>query len=123
MIRGTVNYRNEAIVPLRVRGPSGTELDVDVVIDTAFTGSMTLPPAIISALNLAGYSQISSQLADGTVRYLDAYDVEVEWDGVWITVTASEIGSLPLLGLELLSGHEVFIEFVPGGIVDITKLP
>jgi hypothetical protein len=38
-------------------------------------------------------------------------------------VTASEIDSAPLLGLELLAGYEVFIEFVPGGVVDITKLP
>ena len=29
MIRGAVNARGEAIVPLRVRGPSGVEMDVD----------------------------------------------------------------------------------------------
>jgi hypothetical protein len=29
MIRGVVNARREAVVPLRLRGPGGTELDVD----------------------------------------------------------------------------------------------
>jgi clan AA aspartic protease len=123
MIHGTVNYRNEPVVPLRIRGPSGTEVEVDAVIDTAFTGQMTLPPALISALSLTGHSQISTQLADGTVRNLDAYDVEIEWDGAWATVTASEIDCVALLGLGLLSGHELFIEFNPGGVVEIRRLP
>jgi clan AA aspartic protease len=123
MIRGTVNSNNEAVLPLRVRGPGGTELDVDAIIDTGFTGSITLPPAIISALNLTGQSQVATRLGDGTMCYLDAYDVEIEWDGVWITVVVWEIDATPLLGMGLLTGHEMFIEFVPGGVVDITKLP
>lgn len=32
MIRGVVNARREAVVPLRVRGPSAVELDVDAVV-------------------------------------------------------------------------------------------
>ena len=45
MIRGTVNAQGEAVVRLRVRGPSGAEQDVDAVIDTGFTASLTLPAA------------------------------------------------------------------------------
>src|SRR5262245_8100963 len=90
MIRGTVNYRNEAMVPLSVRGPSETELDVDVVIDTGFSGFLSLPPAIISALNLPFRIQIAARLGDGTMRQVDTYDAEIEWDGVWIAVAVSE---------------------------------
>ena len=43
MIRGTVNARLEAVVRLRVRGLGGAELDVDAVVDTGFTSSLTLP--------------------------------------------------------------------------------
>jgi hypothetical protein len=34
MIRGVVNARLEAIVSIRVRGPGGTERDVEAVVDT-----------------------------------------------------------------------------------------
>jgi clan AA aspartic protease len=123
MIRGAVNYRNEAIVPLRVRGPGGAEADIDVVIDTGFTGTLTLPPALISALNLSSRAQVEVQLGDGTRCYFDTYDVEVEWDGVWLALEATEIDAAPLIGMALLARHEVYIEFVPGGVVDITRLP
>ena len=110
-------------MPLRFRGPGGAECDVDAVIDTGFSGFLTLPPAITSALNLTGRSQIATRLGDGTMCYLDAYDAELEWDGVWLAVVVSEIDAAPLLGMGLLAGHEVFIEFVPGGVVDISRLP
>jgi clan AA aspartic protease len=123
MIRGTVNYNNEAIVPLRFRGPTGTELDVDTVVDTGYTGILTLPPAIISALNLVHQIDSNVRFADGTVRQRGMFAVEVEWDGVWRNVLATEVDCDPLLGMSLLAGHELFIELVPGGVVDITKLP
>ena len=52
MIRGVVNARHEAIVRIRVRGPGHSGLDVDAVIDSGFTESLTLPAATIEALGL-----------------------------------------------------------------------
>lgn len=43
MIQGVVNARHEAIVCLRVRGSSGVEADVDTIVDSGFTSSLTLP--------------------------------------------------------------------------------
>lgn len=123
MIRGTVNSRHEAVVPLRVRAPGGLEYDVDAVMDTGFTGSLTLPPALLSAINAPLCSQIDIRLGDGTVGQFDVYDAEVEWDGAWLAIRVTEIDADPLLGMSLLAGHEVFIEFVPGGVVDISRLP
>lgn len=123
MIRGTVNYSNEAIVPLRVRGPSGTELDIDAVIDTGYSGALTLPSAVVSALNLPLCNQVTLRLGDGTTCQCDTYNIEVEWDGVWRKLVATEVDSNPLLGVGLLARHEVFIEFIPHGVVDVTRLP
>ena len=123
MIRGTVNSRHEAVVPLRVRAPGGLEYDVDAVMDTGFTGSLTLPPALLSAINAPLRSQIDIRLGDGTIRQVDTYDMEVEWGGAWLAIRVTEIDADPLLGMGLLAGHEVFIEFVPGGVVDISRLP
>jgi hypothetical protein len=41
MIRGTVNARLEALIRLRVRGPGGAELDMDAIVDSGFTSSLT----------------------------------------------------------------------------------
>jgi hypothetical protein len=42
MMRGVVNARHEAVVRLRVRGPGGVESDVDAIVDSGFTASLTL---------------------------------------------------------------------------------
>ena len=123
MIRGAVNPRGEAALNLRVRGPNAAELDIDVVIDTGFTASRTLPPAVIVALSLLWDSETEVLLGDGSTRRIDLYAAEIEWDGAWRTVLVTEVDTNPLLGTRLLAGHEVFIEFVPGGVVDITRLP
>jgi hypothetical protein len=56
MFRGMVNARWEAMVPLRVRGPVGTELRVDAVADSGFTASLMLPAGMAAALGLARQS-------------------------------------------------------------------
>jgi len=52
MITDTVNANREATLLLRVRGPSGQEQELEAVIDTGFTGFLTLPPGLVAALSL-----------------------------------------------------------------------
>ncbi len=73
MIRDFVNAHREAIVRLRVRGPGGIESDVDALVDSGFTASLTLPATTATALKLVRQSGSSAVLADGSglsVRYL-----------------------------------------------------
>ena len=123
MIHGIVNARHEAVLSLRVRGPSGTELDIDAAIDTGSTPALTLPAGTIAALNLTFQTTNQAMLADGTMLAIDTYNAEVEWDGAWLSVLISEVESAPLIGTRLLAGHEVFIEFIPSGVVEIRRLP
>jgi clan AA aspartic protease len=123
MIRGGVNARLEAVVRLRVRGPSGVESDVDAVIDTGFTSSVTLPPAVVAALGLARQAGGTAMLGDGSVRQFDIYAAEVEWGGTWRPVLVSAVGAEVLLGMRLLAGHQLRVEAVPGGVVEITPIP
>jgi clan AA aspartic protease len=123
MIRGQVNARGEAVVRLRVRGPAGAVQDVDAVVDTGFTSSLTLPNAVVATLGLASQSVGGAVLADGSVRQFDVYAAEIEWDGSWKPVLVSAVGDEVLLGMRLLAGHELRIAVVPGGVVEITPLP
>lgn len=123
MIRGAVNARLEAVVRLRVRGPGGAEADVDAIIDTGFTSALTLPPGLVAALGLARQSSGSALLADGTARPFDIYAAEIDWGSSWRPVMAWVVGSESLLGMRALVGHQVRVEAVPGGVVEITPIP
>src|SRR5687768_15517636 len=89
MIRGLVNARREAVVALRLRGPSGAEIEVQAVVDSGFTASLTLPSALVGALNLTRQSGGGAVLADGSVRQLDIYAAEVAWVAGWHPVLVS----------------------------------
>ena len=123
MIRGVVNVRREAIVPLRMRGPGGDELTLDGIVDSGFTAALALPAAVVAALGLARQSAGGAVLADGSVRQFDIYAVEVDWDGVWRSVLGSAVSDEVLLGMRLMANHELRIALVPGGDVAITPLP
>jgi clan AA aspartic protease len=123
VIRGVVNSNLEAVVRLRVRGPGHSGLDVDVVVDSGFNGSLTLPAATVASLGLTRHSSGGATLADGSFRRFDIYVAEVSWDGNWQPVLVSIVGAETLLGMLLLAAHELRISVVPGGPVEITPLP
>ncbi len=123
MIRGFVNTRREAIVRLRLRGPNGVGVDVDAVVDTGCTASLTLPTATAAALGLVLHSTGKALLADGSAHRLDVFSAEVLWGGSWQPVLVSAVGAEVLLGMRLLAGHQLRIDVVPGGLVEILSLP
>ncbi len=123
MIWGAVNARHEALIRLRLRGPGGVEMDVDAVVDSGFTASLTLPAATVTALGLARQAGGSAMLADGSIRQFDIYAAEVAWGDAWRPVLVSAVGDEALLGMRLLAGHRLCIGVVPGGAVEVTPLP
>lgn len=123
MIQGVVNARLEAVVRLRIRRPSGIEHDVDVIVDTGFSASLTLPPALVSALNLNWDSGGKAVLADGSVRRFDVYAAELLWDSTWRPVLVSAVGHEPLLGMRLLAGYSLAINVQRGDLVEIRPIP
>jgi clan AA aspartic protease len=123
MIQGIVNARHEAVVRLRVRGPGGVESDVDVIVDSGFTSSLTLPATMVATLGLVWQSGGTATLADGSVRQFDIYAAEVAWGSTWRAVLVSAVGTESLLGMGLLAGHKLVIDVIPGGVVEILPLP
>jgi clan AA aspartic protease len=123
MIQGVVNARNEGIVRLRVRGSGGVESDVDAIVDSGYTASLTLPMAVVTALGLARQSGSAAVLADGSIRQFDIFAAEVAWGGTWRSALVSGIGNEALLGMHLIAGHKLAIEVVPGGLVEIVPIP
>jgi clan AA aspartic protease len=123
MIQGEVNARGEAVIRCRLRGPSGSETEIDAVVDTGFTASLTLPSAAIAMLGLAHHLSSRAVLTDGSRRQFDIYAAELEWSGGWRPVLISALGNEALVGMRLLAGHELRIEVVTGGVVQVNALP
>ncbi|MBX9585538.1 MAG: hypothetical protein K2X87_34965, partial [Gemmataceae bacterium] len=113
--RGAVNARLEAVLRVRVRGPTGTEAVVDAVIDTGYSGLFTLPAATAVALGLVRRSGGQATLADGSIRQFDVFAAELEWDGGWRGVDVYALGDEVLAGMRLLAGHGLWVEVADGG--------
>jgi clan AA aspartic protease len=123
MIAGMVNANREATIRLLVRGPQGHQQEIEAIIDTGFTGFLTLPPLLVTTWGLAWLCRQPGILADGRVEYFDVYVATVIWDGQPRTVEVEAADTEPLVGMSLLEHHALRIDILNGGMVTITALP
>ena len=119
MIEGFVNSNYEPIISLPVHGPTGSEREIDVVIDTGYNGYLTLPPGLVAELGLPVVGDGEATLADGSEAVFDVHSVTVLWDGQSRYVEADATGGTPLAGMLLLDGHNLNIQVRDGGRVVI----
>jgi clan AA aspartic protease len=122
MIFGNVNARREAIVQIGVLANGQRMHSLKAVIDTGYTGSLTLPPDLISDLGLVCIAQQEGVLGNGEMHLFDVYEGAVIWDGQVSTIEINESRSDPLIGMGLLEGYELRIESIAGGTVRIQAL-
>jgi clan AA aspartic protease len=123
MILGEVNPRTEAVIPIIIRDATGQSLTRDAVIDTGFSGYLTLPIATITILQLPFLGARVFSLGNNARANFDIYKATVLWDGQEreIKVLASE--EHPLVGMSLLKGFRITIDAVDGGEVRIEPRP
>ena len=125
MIEGTVkrsaNGGLEAWVALSVMGVDGELQQYDVIVDTGFTGWLTLPEADIRRLGLAGVGYRDSVTASGKMERFDYYKTLVSWHGRLHEIEVFQSIDQPLLGMELLEGSRVAVDAWDGGDVTIQE--
>ena len=119
MIEGVVNAAYEAIIPLRIRGPDGMPRDIEAVVDTGYSGFLTLPVDLVAELGLPFAYIGQAFLANDDEVTFDVHDVTVLWDGQPRDIEADATGSTPLVGMMLLDKHSLNIEVESGGRVVI----
>jgi clan AA aspartic protease len=123
-MRGTVTADGrEAVLSVEVLSASGTaSLQVETVVDTGFTGHLTLPSATVEALDLPTIGSAESILADGSLVMEDVSLARVLWHGEERPVRVLVVEAPPLLGMALLRGSKLRVECLGGGEVSIEKL-
>ena len=117
MIEGAVNAAYEAVVPLRLQGPDGRTRDIEAVIDTGYSGFLTLPAALVAKLGLPFAYMGQALLANDTEVDFDVHHVTVLWDDQPRDIEADATGSTPLVGMLLLDGHDLNVQVRDGGRV------
>jgi clan AA aspartic protease len=122
MITGAVRT-GEGRIRLTVKGRQGREQEIEAVVDTGYTASLTLPRAMIQALRLRWQTVERFQLADGSICLFDVYEAKVLWDGKLRQILVDEADADPLVGMRLLKGHELKIQVRYRGKVTIRRLP
>ena len=113
--------RLEARITVDILDHLGIAVPVESVIDTGFTGFMTLPNDLISSLRLERTRSRTMRLADGRSRRLAAYLATVLWCGNSITITALTMPGTPLIGMSLLWNSDIAIAARAGGRVVVSQ--
>lgn len=122
MIVGAMNSQREAIVRLVVVGPGGQERLIEAVLDTGFTGSLTLPSAVVDELDLPFRGRGSALLGDGGESEFDIHEATIAWAGERRLAAIDVAETDPLLGVGLLLGNELTVQVIAGGAVALQKL-
>jgi clan AA aspartic protease len=123
MINGLVNATLEATIPLQVQGASGQSHPLVAIIDTGFSGFLTLSSALTASLGLSWLCCQQGLLADGSTHIFNVYMAIVAWDGQPRPVETEEVDTEALVGMAMLQGHDLRIRVAPGGIVSIEAIP
>ncbi|BAU12951.1 hypothetical protein LEP3755_34870 [Leptolyngbya sp. NIES-3755] len=122
MMIGRVNSNREAIIQIAIVGNNKQLRSVRAVIDTGFTGDLTLPKAIVDELEfpIRGIQEVI--LGDGSIQDFEMYAGSVIWDGQMrrVEINAAETDSL--VGMGLLENYKLEVEGRPGGEVRVTVL-
>lgn len=94
-----------------------TDISVNVVIDTGFTGELFIPEKIAVKMKLQIAGVQSVMLADGSTPDLQTAKVNVGWGDSEKTVLALVGGGEDvLIGVQLLKDDDVFISFTRGEV-------
>lgn len=122
MITGKITVHQEAIIELEVGSPNQSE-KIEAVIDTGFTGYLTLPSALVSRLNLQQAGEQRAILSDENRVVLKRHIAKVLWHGAERNVYVLQAEGGPLVGMSLLYGSRLILDVVTGGNVTIDTLP
>ena len=122
MIEGAVNPAYEAVVALLLQGPDGRTRDIEAVVDTGYSGFLTLPTALVAELGLPFAYMGQAFLANDAEVDFDVHYVTVLWDDQPRDVEADATGSTPLVGMLLLDMHDLSIQVRNGGRVLIEAM-
>lgn len=121
-MEGYVNLEpKELRIVVPVLDTSGEAVPLEMVIDTGFTGFMTLRPRVARALGLERAEERRMMLADGQIITTLTYQATAIWHGNPTRIPVLEIDARPVIGMSLLWDSDITIAARENGRVTITE--
>ena len=111
-----------ALIDVAFRRPAQPGLSLEFVVDTGFTGEITLPPTAVAAMGLPFAYDQAITLADDSDVEIAVYRETIVWQESERLVHVFVTGNRPLLGTALLAGCDLFARFVANGHVTIDDI-
>ncbi len=122
MISGTVSTFLEAIVTVRLIDVRREVHEIEAVVDTGFSGWLTLPASLIEAFGFPWQRVGQDELADGSKANFDIHEGIVEWEGQHRLIPIDCADTDPLVGMALMQGCELRVQVDDGGVVELTGM-
>ncbi|WP_395142124.1 hypothetical protein [Armatimonas sp.] len=122
MIVGQVDTRRNLLFPLVVRGFTGQELALTVLLDTGFSDWLSLTDEQVATLGLLPSGVAESELADGSIVPVTLYTAVVVWEGIERLIEVVGGDTDPLLGVKLLEGYRLIADFTNNGTLQLSRL-
>ena len=116
---GLVNSKREAMIWITVCVPQVERREIEALIDTGYSGYLTLPGNLIATLGLSMLGTEQLTLADGSEISSDLCLATIVWDGQERIMEVDTLDSEPLIGMALLEGYDLSIRVAVGGPVKI----
>ncbi len=109
-MNGHVDENGRALIQIPIAAtPDAPFQSFPVWIDTGCTGELVL--ALIESLRLPSHGAVQVMLADGTEYLSETFVCDLEWFGERRTVEVVANNSFPLLGVGLLLGRILTIDY------------
>ena len=119
MITCHINSKLEAIIAITIVAKDGKIREFEALVDTGYTGFLTLPLAILAELNLEIFASGRLTMADGHAVDVDLYQATILWDGQPRTIEVDALESEVLVGMSLLEGYDLHVHTVVDGQITI----
>ncbi len=111
----------EARLDIGIAGSNSIFQTVGVVVDTGYSGALTLPEPIAHELGLRSTQRRYVVLANGLAEQVGVCAARLLWDGQPLDVLTHLMGDKPMIGTTLLAGSRLTIDWWDGGEVIIEE--
>jgi clan AA aspartic protease len=121
LIAGRVENR-QALIPIVYRGSGQPDVSLEHVVDTGFTGELTLPPEAVKAMGFEFPYDEEIKLANDSREQVPVHVATIVWDGHEATTRVFAMGRRPLLGTALMDAKELVVQFADRGLVTLDDI-
>jgi clan AA aspartic protease len=122
MIAGIVTPGLEAVVNVDIHGSNARLETLSAVIDTGFSGFITLPPDLIAQMGLRYFATENMVLANGSASPFRVFKATVQWHGERRVVPVHESDADALVGMALLHGSRLTMDITQNGPVRVEPI-